>query len=77
MSDEDAADIERERQYWLDQLAGVTEKRRILDIDERIIVKQARFAGISWTVIATLLGMDSGQEALGKFGEPGPGDRPF
>lgn len=75
--DEDAADVARERDYWLGKLAGITADRKRLDTDERIIVKQARFAGIGWDEIAGLLGISSGKAAQDKFGEPGPGDKPF
>lgn len=77
MSDEDAADIARERQYWLEQLAAIPAKRKQLEQDERETVWQARFAGITWEDIAEAVGSKYPAAMRQAYGEPGPGDMPF
>lgn len=67
--DEDAADIERDRQHWLGQLQAIPAKRAQQEQDERETVRQARLAGVSWWDIAMALDTDMGT-ARDKYGEP-------
>lgn len=68
--DEDAADVERERDYWLGKLADIPAKRAQAEADERETVRQARLAGVTWHQVAEALGIRSWLLAKDKYGEP-------
>ena len=75
-AEEDAEAVRREREWILVRLREIPPDRARLEERERVFVWNARLAGIGWDEIAGALGLTA-EAALGKHGEPPPGDVPF
>lgn len=73
---EDAAALEREREWLLSRLREIRADRARLEDRERDFALGARVAGIGWDAIGEALGVTA-DEALAKFGEPPEGEAPF
>jgi hypothetical protein len=73
---EDAAILAREREWLLGMLRDTVTERQRQDERERLLVRNARIAGIGWDEVAGALGMGAG-EALERYGEPPADAEPF